>query len=117
MSDPIGGRMGGGASAIAQRWEVEFGQGFGQDDGARKLIGVGDEDAGSFGDTLTRMLGQVSGAQDAAADNVARFSRGEPVELHQVMGSVEEAGIALEMLVGVRDKVLEAYRVVMNMQV
>lgn len=43
--------------------------------------------------------------------------RGEPVELHQVMAASEEAGIALEFLVEMRNKVTDAYRSVMNMQI
>ena len=119
MSDPIGSSLfRGGASGLAQRgWEIEFGPGFGQDDGGRTLIGVGDEGAGTFGDTLKRAIGEVSSATEASGDAVARFTRGEPIDLHQVMAAAEEAGIAVEMLIGVRDKVLEAYRVVMNMQV
>ena len=46
----------------------------------------------------------------------AAFVNGEPVELHQVMAAAEEAGISLEMLVEVRNKVTEAYRTVINMQ-
>ena len=70
----------------------------------------------SFGDTLKRALNEVSGAQDNAKDHVNAFLRGEPVELHQVMAATEEAGIALEMLIEVRNKFTEAYRTVINMQ-
>jgi flagellar hook-basal body complex protein FliE len=45
-----------------------------------------------------------------------RFMRGEPVELHQVMAAAEEAGIALEMLVELRNKLTDAYRTLVNMQ-
>lgn len=70
----------------------------------------------SFKDTLERALGETQGMQDAAGDAVQAFLRGEPVELHDVMAAVEEAGIALEMLIAVRDRMVEAYRTVVNMQ-
>ncbi len=70
----------------------------------------------SFGDTLKNALGQVSAAQDNAGATVGAFLRGEAVEMHQVMAAGEEAGIALEMLIEVRNKFLEAYRTVVNMQ-
>ena len=70
----------------------------------------------SFGDTLKGVLEGVSGAQDNARDQVGAFLRGEPVELHQVMAATEEAGIALEMLIEIRNKLTEAYRTVINMQ-
>lgn len=71
---------------------------------------------GSFGDTLKKALSEVSDSQDNAKDQVGAFLRGEPVELHQVMAATEEAGIALEMLIEVRNKFTEAYRTVINMQ-
>ncbi len=72
--------------------------------------------AGSFKDTLAGMLGDVQGLQDEAGDTVGAFLRGDPVELHDVMAAVEEAGIALEMLIEVRNRLTEAYRTVVNMQ-
>jgi flagellar hook-basal body complex protein FliE len=103
MSDPIGG--------IALRSL----QGIG--DGPRSIsVDIGKGNGPSFGDTLKRALGEVSNAQDSATDHMQRFMRGEPVELHQVMAAAEEAGIALEMLVELRNKFTEAYRTLVNMQ-
>lgn len=79
-------------------------------------IDIGKGDGPSFGDTLKRALGEVSSAQDNATDQMQRFLRGEPVELHQVMAAAEESGIALEMLVELRNKFTEAYRTLVNMQ-
>lgn len=70
----------------------------------------------TFGDTLKRAIAEVSDSQDNARDQVGAFLRGEPVELHQVMAATEEAGIALEMLIEIRNKFTEAYRTVINMQ-
>jgi flagellar hook-basal body complex protein FliE len=79
-------------------------------------VDIGKGDGPSFGDTLKRALGEVSSAQDNATDHMQRFLRGEPVELHQVMAAAEEAGIALEMLVELRNKLTDAYRTLVNMQ-
>jgi flagellar hook-basal body complex protein FliE len=70
----------------------------------------------SFGDTLRQAIEKVSEAQENSAAHVGAFLRGEHVELHQVMAATEEAGIALEMLIEVRNKFTEAYRTVINMQ-
>lgn len=72
-------------------------------------------EAPSFGDTLNAMLTQVSDLNATSRDYVQAFLRGEPVELHQVMAAAEESGIAIELLIQVRNKFLEAYRTVMNM--
>ena len=81
-----------------------------------KVLRRGTHRSASLDDTLKRALGEVSNAQDNATDQMQRFMRGEPVELHQVMAAAEEAGIALEMLVELRNKFTEAYRTLVNMQ-
>jgi flagellar hook-basal body complex protein FliE len=69
-----------------------------------------------FADLLGRALGQVEGLQAQARDSLGAFVRGEPVELHQVMAAAEEAGLALDLLVELRNKLTDAYRSVMSMQ-
>ncbi len=77
---------------------------------------TGDAGGPTFADTLKQVIGEVSLAQDHASNAVQGYLRGEPVELHQVMAAAEEAGIALEMLVELRNKLTEAYRTLVNMQ-
>lgn len=71
---------------------------------------------GSFASALAGAVGDVSRLQVDAQDAMAAFVRGDQVELHQVMAAAEEAGLSLEILVEVRNKLSEAYRSVMNMQ-
>lgn len=70
----------------------------------------------SFADTLKAALGEVSELQTQAQDSIGAFLRGEPIEIHEVMAAAEEAGIALEMLIGIRNKLTEAYRTISQMQ-
>lgn len=71
---------------------------------------------GAFGDALTRAVNEVSAAQDVSGETTRRFLAGEQVELHQVMAASAEAGIALDTMIEIRNKVLDAYRSVMTMQ-
>ena len=87
----------------------------GQDTGAIKVPVLGD-DKNSFGETLTRALNEVSDAREHSGDLTRRFAAGENVELHEVMAASEEAGIALDMLIELRNKAVEAYRAVIAMQ-
>jgi len=91
---------------------------FGQDRGLTTQVPVGDVGTGenSFGNTLTRAINEVSDARDRSGDLTRRFANGENVELHEVMAASEEAGIALDMLIELRNKVVEAYRSVISMQ-
>lgn len=80
-------------------------------------IPVGGPNGGaSFAETLEKALGQVSDLQTNAQDAISAFLRGDAVEVHEVMAATEEAGIALEMLIEVRNKLTEAYRSIINMQ-
>lgn len=88
---------------------------FGQDRGLTKQVPVGTGE-NSFGNTLTRVVNEVSDTRDRAGDMVRAFANGENVELHQVMAAQEEAGIALDMMIELRNKVVEAYRSVISMQ-
>jgi flagellar hook-basal body complex protein FliE len=71
---------------------------------------------GAFGDVLTRAVNEVSAAQDVSGETTRRFLNGEQVELHQVMAAASEAGIALDTLIELRNKVVDAYRTVIAMQ-
>jgi flagellar hook-basal body complex protein FliE len=88
----------------------------GQDKALTTPVQITGESNNSFGDTLTRALNEVSDARDRSSDLTKRFANGENVELHQVMAASEEAGIALDMVIELRNKVVEAYRSVISMQ-
>jgi len=108
MTAPIGGMGGFGGTAGAHRIGLDI-----AGEGGFKL---GQQSGGaSFSDSLKRAIGEVSTQQDTAQDYVQRFVRGEPVELHQVMAAAEEAQLSLEMLVELRNKLMDAYKSVVNM--
>ena len=77
---------------------------------------VGAPAASTFGDLLGGALSRVSDVQDRASAYATAFARGDDVELHQVMASAEEAGIALELLAELRNKVVDAYHTLVGMQ-
>lgn len=83
---------------------------------ANPAAGPGQTSGVSFADTLKEALGDVSEVQLEAQDTIGAYLRGEPVEVHRVMAAAEEAGIALDMLVEFRNKIVDAYRTVMQMQ-
>ena len=70
----------------------------------------------SFQDTLRQMIGEVSDLQEGSKNAIEAFVRGDPVEVHQVMAAAEEAGIALDFLIEIRNRLTEAYRTVIQMQ-
>ena len=113
-------RIGAMTARMAQMGGIGGGLGVGGLDTGRQTVpairGGNGADGSSFGDTLKRFVNDVSDQQDAASELRDKFLRGENVELHQVMAAGEEAGIALELMVELRNKVTEAYRTLVSMQ-
>ncbi len=86
-----------------------------QEPGSARVILGGDEDA-SFSSFLKDALGEVASLQNEAQDAIGAFVRGDSIEIHEVMAAAEEAGIALDMLIEIRNKITDAYRSVIQMQ-
>jgi flagellar hook-basal body complex protein FliE len=71
----------------------------------------------SFGQMLGQMVQEVSAKQGAAAQSVQDLQAGNNVSLHQAMIAMEEASVSFQLMVEVRNKLLESYQEIMRMQV
>ena len=71
----------------------------------------------SFENTIKNFVGEVAGKQAAAGDAVTGLLAGKNVSLHQAMIGMEEASISFQLMVEVRNKMLESYQELMRMQV
>jgi flagellar hook-basal body complex protein FliE len=86
-------------------------------DGRRAItLDVGASGGPSFADQLKHALNEASATQDKATDYIQKFVSGQPVELHDVMAATEEAGITIDLLVQLRNKLTDAYHTIVNMQ-
>ena len=72
---------------------------------------------GSFGDQLQSAIGQVNDLQTQRDTLVQDMVRGEKVEVHEIMTAAEEAQLAFDLMLEVRNKLLEGYQEIMRMQV
>lgn len=72
---------------------------------------------GTFENTLGRMVAEVSGKQAAATEAVTGLLAERGVPLHQAMIAMEEASVSFQLMVEVRNKLLESYQELMRMQV
>lgn len=70
-----------------------------------------------FGQLLMDALKEVNKTQLEAGELRDAFANGEGVELHDVMVAMEKAGIAMQLSLQVRNKLLEAYQEISRMQV
>jgi flagellar hook-basal body complex protein FliE len=73
--------------------------------------------SGNFQGVLGQMVQEVSAKQAQAGEMMAGVMSGQGVPLHQAMIAVEEASISFQLMVEVRNRLLESYQELMRMQV
>jgi flagellar hook-basal body complex protein FliE len=71
----------------------------------------------SFGEQLQSAIHEVDQLQAKRDTMVEDMVRGEQIEVHEIMTAAEEAQLAFELMLEVRNKLLESYQEIMRMQV
>ena len=74
------------------------------------------ERANPFADTLKNSLIKVNEVQKEKNAMIESFASGETQNVHELMISLQKAGLAMNMTAAMRNKVLEAYRELSRMQ-
>ncbi|KPF63592.1 flagellar hook-basal body complex protein FliE [Porphyrobacter sp. AAP60] len=87
----------------------EAGQGFAPAQAPVQAPGAG------FADTLNSALRQVNAVQQHSGDMQVAYERGQVTDIAQVMLARQEAGVAFEATLQVRNKLLNAYQDIMRM--
>lgn len=70
----------------------------------------------SFAETLQDSLASVNDLQSTKAQMIKSFASGETQNVHELMITLQKAGLAVNMTSAVRNKVLEAYRELSRLQ-
>ena len=74
-------------------------------------------DPAGFGQMVDDLVTGVQAKQTVANDSLKSLFAGKNVSLHQTMIAMEEASISFQLMVEVRNKLLESYQELMRMQV
>ena len=98
-------------SEAARTGNVDTLQGAQSAQATQSVQGVG------FGDVLNKFVGEVNDKQIASGQAVNDLLSGKDIPLHQAMIAMQEAGVAFQLMVEVRNKLLEGYQELMRMQV
>lgn len=72
-------------------------------------------DKPKFADLVSDLLNDVNELQNEAGRVQTAFLNGEPVELHEVMIKAEEAGLSMDLLLEIRNKLVNAYNEIIRM--
>lgn len=73
--------------------------------------------APGFSDALANGIQQVSDLENTADAMIQDLATGGPTKIHEVMIANAQSSLAVDMLVQVRDRGLEAYQEIMRMQI
>lgn len=71
----------------------------------------------SFSELLKNAVDEVNSLQQQSSEMKAQLLTGQVQDLHQVMIASEKAGVAFQLTLQIRNKVVEAYQEIMRMQV
>ena len=69
-----------------------------------------------FADTLKSSIAKVNDLQQEKHAMITSFASGEQQNVHELMISLQKAGLAMNMTAAVRNKALEAYRELTRLQ-
>ena len=71
----------------------------------------------SFASMLGRMVSDINSQQNFATQSVNALQSGQNVPLHQAVIAMEEANVSFQLMVEVRNRLLESYQEIMRMQI
>ena len=71
----------------------------------------------SFQHVLSKLVNEVDELQKSAEQSVESFAAGKITNVHEVMVAMEKADLSFKFIMEARNKLVEAYRDVMRMQV
>lgn len=84
---------------------------------ANGLGGTQDASGLGFGELVSRGLSEMNGQLLASQVDLQQLATGNVQNLHQIMIRLEESRLSFQLLLQVRNRLLEAYQDVMKMQV
>jgi flagellar hook-basal body complex protein FliE len=78
---------------------------------------ISPQEAQDFRDALHRAILKVNQAQNSAQANVQSFAMGEgSMTLEEVMVSLQKANLSFQTMIAVRNRLVDAYKEVTNLQ-
>lgn len=85
--------------------------------GGERASEAGGTKGSTFADSLTKALDEVNSLQSSADGAIEKMASGNAQDIHQVMVAFEQARLSMQMLVEVRNKIVDAYQEISRMQV
>jgi flagellar hook-basal body complex protein FliE len=69
------------------------------------------------GKSFDSLLQSLNQSQQTSDDLMSKLAAGEDVDIHQVMIAADQADISFKIAIGIRDKLVDAYKEISRMNV
>ena len=84
----------------------------------RKQQALGKDSGGpNFGEVLKDAISTVNELQKQSSQEIQKLMTGESQDLHTTLIAVQKADLSFQMMMQVRNKIVQAYQEIMRMQV
>jgi flagellar hook-basal body complex protein FliE len=70
----------------------------------------------SFSETLKEAIQEVNDLQNRSSEEIGQALKGELTDVHSAMLALQKADLSFQLMLQVRNKLVQAYRDVMRMQ-
>lgn len=87
------------------------------DFGIPDIAPLPEESTPKFSETLNSLIDQVDANSKAAMQSVEDIIAGKEGNLHEAMAALEEASLSFQLMLEIRNKLLESYQELMRMQI
>jgi len=98
------------------QFQVDLNKAVGANDAARILAARAEQVKPGFTDTVKQSFSKINGMQEEANTSILELLSGKQQDVNSVVASVAQADMSFKLLVGVRNKLIEAYKETMKMQ-
>lgn len=78
--------------------------------------GLGDDEGGGFGSVLHQAIDKVGELNNDSDKQIGDLVQGNRQDIHNVMIAVEKADVAFQLMMQVRNKIVNAYQEVSKLQ-
>ncbi len=79
--------------------------------------GAGEKSGSGFGEILKDAISTANELQKQSDQQIQKFMSGESQDLHTTVIAMQKADLSFQMMMQVRNKIVQAYQEIMRMQV
>jgi flagellar hook-basal body complex protein FliE len=83
----------------------------------QKFEKAGQKSGAGFKDTINNYVSEVNDLQVKAGESIENFATGKVENVHEVMIAMSKAEVSFKFMMETRNKLVDAYKEIMRMQV